>query len=159
MVDAPGPTAHRHLTAALLAKAKRPLILAGGGIHLSEAWDSLTNFAESLNVPVAHTMSGKGSISCASELNAGLFGRYSRIANDLIESSDCLLAVGCKLGEIATKRYDLLPGNVPLISWWSCKAATRTGRADALSGRASSLPGQEMGRSAVLVTRRVTARV
>ena len=101
--------------AALLAKAKRPLILAGGGIHLSEAWDSLTNFAESLNVPVAHTMSGKGSISCASELNAGLFGRYSRIANDLIESSDCLLAVGCKLGEIATKRYDLLPGNVPLI--------------------------------------------
>ena len=101
--------------AALLAKAKRPLILAGGGIHLSEAWDSLTNFAESLNVPVAHTMSGKGSISCASELNAGLFGRYSRIANDLIESSDCLLSVGCKLGEIATKRYDLLPGNVPLI--------------------------------------------
>ena len=101
--------------AALLAKAKRPLILAGGGIHLSEAWDSLTNFAESFNVPVAHTMSGKGSISCASELNAGLFGRYSRIANDLIESSDCLLAVGCKLGEIATKRYDLLPGNVPLI--------------------------------------------
>lgn len=101
--------------AALLAKAKRPLILAGGGIHLSEAWDSLTNFAESFNVPVAHTMSGKGSISCASDLNAGLFGRYSRIANDLIESSDCLLAVGCKLGEIATKRYDLLPGNVPLI--------------------------------------------
>ena len=66
-------------------------------------------------MPVAHTMSGKGSISCASELNAGLFGRYSRIANDLIESSDCLLSVGCKLGEIATKRYDLLPGNVPLI--------------------------------------------
>ena len=101
--------------AGILAGAKRPLILAGGGIHLSEAWDSLTNFAENLNIPVAHTMSGKGSISCASELNAGLFGRYSRIANDLIDSSDCLLAVGCKLGEIATKRYDLIPGGVPLI--------------------------------------------
>ena len=101
--------------ARLLAGAKRPLILAGGGIHLSEAWDSLTNFAENLNVPVAHTMSGKGGISCTNDLNAGLFGRYSRIANDLIETSDCLLAVGCKLGEIATKRYDLLPGNVPLI--------------------------------------------
>jgi acetolactate synthase-1/2/3 large subunit len=44
-----------------------------------------------------------------------LFGRYSRIANDLIESADCFLAVGCKLGEIATKRYDLLPSGVPLI--------------------------------------------
>lgn len=101
--------------AGVIAGAKRPLILAGGGIHLSEAWDSLTNFAQSLNIPVAHTMSGKGSISCASELNAGLFGRYSRIANDLIESADCFLAVGCKLGEIATKRYDLLPSGVPLI--------------------------------------------
>ena len=101
--------------AGILAGAKRPLILAGGGIHLSEAWDSLTNFAQDLNIPVAHTMSGKGSISCASDLNAGLFGRYSRIANDLIETSDCLLVVGCKLGEIATKRYDLLPSNVPLI--------------------------------------------
>ena len=101
--------------AAILGKAKRPLILAGGGIHLSVAWDSLTNFAENLNIPVAHTMSGKGSISCASDLNAGLFGRYSRIANDLIETADCFLAVGCKLGEIATKRYDLLPANVPLI--------------------------------------------
>ena len=101
--------------AGILGDAKRPLILAGGGIHLSEAWDSLTNFAQDLNIPVAHTMSGKGSISCASDLNAGLFGRYSRIANDLIESADCFLVVGCKLGEIATKRYDLLPSDVPLI--------------------------------------------
>ena len=101
--------------AGILGDAKRPLILAGGGIHLSEAWDSLTNFAQDLNIPVAHTMSGKGSISCASDLNAGLFGRYSRIANDLIESADCFLVVGCKLGEIATKRYDLLPRDVPLI--------------------------------------------
>ena len=101
--------------AGILGDAKRPLILAGGGIHLSEAWDSLTNFAQDLNIPVAHTMSGKGSISCASDLNAGLFGRYSRIANDLIESADCFLVVGCKLGEIATKRYDLLPSGVPLI--------------------------------------------
>ncbi|MEE2689000.1 MAG: thiamine pyrophosphate-binding protein [Pseudomonadota bacterium] len=101
--------------ASILAGANRPLILAGGGIHLSEAWDSLTNLSEALNIPVAHTMSGKGSISCTNDLNAGLFGRYSRIANDLIETADCFLAVGCKLGEIATKRYDLLPSGVPLI--------------------------------------------
>ena len=52
-------------------------------------------------------MSGKGGIPCTHPLSAGLFGRYSRIANELIEASDCLLVVGCKLGEIATKRYAL----------------------------------------------------
>ncbi len=101
--------------AALLAQAERPLILAGGGIHLSGAHGALQELAETLNVPVAHTMSGKGSIPCTHPLSAGLFGRYSRIANDLIERADCLLVVGCKLGEIATKRYALLPEGVPVI--------------------------------------------
>jgi acetolactate synthase-1/2/3 large subunit len=101
--------------AALLARAKRPLLLVGGGVHLSNAYDALQDFAEALNIPVAHTMSGKGSIACSHPLSAGLFGRYTRIANDLIETSDCLFAVGCKLGEIATKRFQLLPSGTPLI--------------------------------------------
>ncbi len=101
--------------AALLGKAKRPLILVGGGIHLSQAYSALQAFAEALQIPVAHTMSGKGSLACTHPLSAGLFGRYARIANDLIAASDCLLVVGCKLGEIATKRYALLPPAVPII--------------------------------------------
>ena len=101
--------------AALLAKAERPLILAGGGIHISEAQEALTGFAEAQGIPVAHTMSGKGAIACTHALSAGVFGRYSRIANDLIAMSDCLLVVGCKLGEIATKRFSLMPAGVPLI--------------------------------------------
>jgi len=91
--------------AALLAEAERPMILAGGGVHLSQAADVLQSFAEAQGIPVAHTMSGKGAIACTSPLSAGLFGRYDRIANDMIAQSDCLLVVGCKLGEIATKRY------------------------------------------------------
>jgi acetolactate synthase-1/2/3 large subunit len=101
--------------AALLARAKRPLILVGGGVHLSGAQGALTALAELAAIPVAHTMSGKGSIACTHALSAGLFGRYSRIANDLVAASDCLLVVGCKLGEIATKRYALIPPGVPLI--------------------------------------------
>ncbi len=101
--------------ARLIAKAKRPVLLTGGGIHLSEAWNALTGFAEAQSIPVAHTMSGKGGIACASPLNLGLFGRYSRIANDLIEASDCLIVVGCKLGEIATKRFALPPPHIPVI--------------------------------------------
>jgi len=101
--------------AALLAKAERPLILAGGGVHISAAQLALTRFAEAQGIPVAHTMSGKGAIACTHGLSAGVFGRYSRIANDMIAMSDCLLVVGCKLGEIATKRFTLMPGGVPLI--------------------------------------------
>ena len=101
--------------AALIARAKRPLLLVGGGIHLSVGYDALLGFAETQSIPVAHTMSGKGGIACTHPLSVGLFGRYSRIANELIEASDCLVVVGCKLGEIATKRYALPPESIPLI--------------------------------------------
>jgi acetolactate synthase-1/2/3 large subunit len=101
--------------AKLLAGAKRPLLLVGGGIHISQAHAALAAFAEAQSIPVAHTMSGKGGIACTHALSVGLFGRYARIANELIEASDCLLVVGCKLGEIATKRYALPPLHIPII--------------------------------------------
>lgn len=101
--------------ARLIAGARRPLLLTGGGVHLSEAWEALTRFAEDNAIPVAHTMTGKGGIACSNPLNVGLFGRYSRIANDLIEAADCLIVVGCKLGEIATKRFALPPAHIPVI--------------------------------------------
>jgi acetolactate synthase-1/2/3 large subunit len=101
--------------AALLAQSQRPLILAGGGVHNARAYDSLRQLAEALNVPVAHTISGKGALPCTHPLSVGVFGRYSRIANDLIQEADCLLVVGAKLGEIATRRYELIPEHVPLI--------------------------------------------
>ena len=101
--------------ARLLAGAARPLILAGGGVHLSQAAPALQAFAEAARIPVAHTMTGKGAIACTSPLAAGLFGRYDRIANGLIEESDCLLVVGCKLGEIATKRYTVPAAGKTLI--------------------------------------------
>lgn len=101
--------------ASLLARASRPIMLCGGGVHLSDAAQTVQAFAEQLDIPVAHTLSGKGAIACTHDLNAGLFGRYSRIANDLIAKADCLFVVGCKLGEVATRRFDLLPSGVPLI--------------------------------------------
>ena len=101
--------------AVLLRNARRPLILAGGGVHLSGAWDELRAFVEAESIPVAHTLSGKGALPCGHLLSVGLFGRWSRIANDLMEQSDCLLAVGCKMGEISTRRYVLPPASVPFI--------------------------------------------
>ncbi len=95
--------------ATIIRGAQRPMLLCGGGVHLSDATGALTRLAESCGIPVAHTMTGKGAISCVSPLSAGLFGRYDRIANEMIEASDCLIVVGCKLGEIATKRFTI-PG-------------------------------------------------
>jgi acetolactate synthase-1/2/3 large subunit len=95
--------------AALIAEARTPIVLAGGGVHLSGAADALSALSQGLNLPVAHTLSGKGAIACTSGLSAGLFGRYDRIANKLIEESDLILVMGCKLGEIATKRFTVPP--------------------------------------------------
>jgi len=100
---------------ALLAAAQRPLMLCGGGVHISGAGEAVTRFAREQSIPVAHTMTGKGAIACTDPLSAGLFGRYDRIANKLIEESDLLLVVGCKLGEIATKRYTVPPAGKPVI--------------------------------------------
>jgi acetolactate synthase I/II/III large subunit len=101
--------------ARLIAGAKRPLLLVGGGIHLSQGYAALLALAEAQAIPVAHTMSGKGGIACTHPLSVGLFGRYARIANELIDASDCLVVVGCKLGEIATKRYAIPAAHIPLI--------------------------------------------
>lgn len=101
--------------ATLIRAARRPLILVGGGVHLSSAYGELAEFAAAIDAPVAHTMSGKGAIADTDERSVGVFGRYSRYANDLIERSDLLIVVGSKLGEVATKRYTILPEAVPLI--------------------------------------------
>ena len=63
--------------AAMLAAAERPLILAGGGVHVSGATADLGALAGMAQIPIAHTMSGKGAIACTSPLSAGLF-RWNR---------------------------------------------------------------------------------
>jgi acetolactate synthase-1/2/3 large subunit len=93
----------------LLAQARRPLMLCGGGVHISGAAEEVALFARTHDIPVAHTMTGKGAVACTDPLSAGLFGRYDRIANGLIAEADVLLVAGCKLGEIATKRFTI-PG-------------------------------------------------
>lgn len=99
----------------LIERSRRPVTLVGGGLHLSRAYEELKEFAEVSAIPVAHTISGKGAIACTHNLSAGLFGRYSRFANELIMSSDCAIVIGSKLGEIATNRYSLFNGKIPVI--------------------------------------------
>jgi acetolactate synthase-1/2/3 large subunit len=101
--------------ARLLAAAERPVAIVGGGIHLSGAYAALQELAELLGIPVATTISGKGALSEDHPLSAGICGRYSRMANDLIARADTLLVVGCKLGEIATNRWSLIRPDAQIV--------------------------------------------
>ncbi|OJY76338.1 MAG: acetolactate synthase [Rhodospirillales bacterium 70-18] len=103
------------VAAAMIARAERPILLAGGGVHISGAAEVLSAFAAALNLPVAHTMTGKGAIACTDALSAGLFGRYDRIANGFIAESDLIIVAGCKLGEIATKRFTVPPAGKTIL--------------------------------------------
>jgi acetolactate synthase I/II/III large subunit len=88
---------------ASLASAEKPVLIAGGGVILSEAWAELTALAEALNIPVVTTMAGKGSIADSHPLAVGACGRYSRkVANDTLAGADFCLAVGTKLSSMGT---------------------------------------------------------
>ena len=54
------PPARSRTAVALLRGAERPVIIAGGGVHYSEAWAELQAFAEALGIPVGETSAGKG---------------------------------------------------------------------------------------------------
>lgn len=101
--------------AEVIRDAQSPVLLAGGGVHLSKAYDEIAAFAEATGMPVATTISGKGALNELHPLAAGICGRYSRIANDLIMSADVLVVVGCKLGEIATSRWTLIHPETSIV--------------------------------------------
>jgi acetolactate synthase-1/2/3 large subunit len=91
-----------------LAGAKKPLIVAGKGVVLSKAWDELTKFADSMQIPVATSLGGKGAISEMHPMAVGVIGRNSRkIGNDAVRECDTILAIGTRLGGLATHRWTL----------------------------------------------------
>jgi len=92
----------------LLMEADRPVVVAGSGVVYSQAWDELTELSESLNLPVATTMGGKGSIAETHPNSVGVVGRYSRkSANEIVSEADVVLAVGCTLGALATDTFQI----------------------------------------------------
>ena len=89
-----------------LATADRPVLLAGTGVILSEAWDAVVDLAELIDIPVATSLGGKGSIDETHRLCVGLIGRYSRkVANDVVMEADLVLVVGSRLGGMTTDTW------------------------------------------------------
>jgi len=87
----------------LLKEAKRPMLIAGGGIHYSEAWESLKNFSEEFGIPVGETFAGKGALRQESVLGLGGFGVTGNpCAGAIANQSDLLISVGTRLTDFST---------------------------------------------------------
>ncbi|MBQ2575878.1 MAG: biosynthetic-type acetolactate synthase large subunit, partial [Lachnospiraceae bacterium] len=87
----------------LLRSAKRPLILAGGGIHISRAEKELTAFAEKMQIPVVTTVMGKGSIPEDHPLYVGNSGMHGRFAANMAEMEcDLLFSIGTRFNDRIT---------------------------------------------------------
>lgn len=87
----------------LLKSAKKPLILAGGGINIAHANVNLLKFAEILDVPVVTTIMGKGAIPTKHALyigNCGMHGKYA--ANKAVSECDVLFSIGTRFNDRIT---------------------------------------------------------
>jgi len=102
--------------AALLGKAKRPVIVAGGGVAASDAGPEVVALAERLAIPVATSLNGKASVPEIHPQNLGVMGRYSRrCANQVVSESDLVLFVGSGTGELVTSAWTVPRAGTPVV--------------------------------------------
>jgi len=89
--------------AALVRKARRPLIIAGGGVHYSDATAALQAFAEATGIPVAVSQAGKGALLEAHPLGLGAVGVTGTLAaNRIATEADLVINVGTRLSDFTT---------------------------------------------------------
>ena len=99
-----------------LAKAKKPIICAGGGVILSEAEDELRMFAEKHGIPVVSTMMGIGSMPTRHPLYFGMVGNNGKAyANRAMNESDLLIMVGARVADRAVSQPDLITRDKVLV--------------------------------------------
>jgi len=110
------PTGERIAEAAALLKAaKRPLIVAGGGVHLSGASEALAGLAEMGSIPVCTTNHGKGAIDEGHALSLGVFGNCmgrgakTMELRDYATQADLVLLVGTRTAANGTANWTLFP--------------------------------------------------
>jgi len=102
--------------AELLVKSERPVILAGGGVTSSNAFQELLELAELLLAPVATTLMGKGCFPENHPLSLGHIGMHGNpAANKLILEADVLLAVGTRFADRSTGRLDTFCKDAKII--------------------------------------------
>ena len=100
----------------MIAKAKKPLIIAGGGVISSDASKELREFAETTNVPVTMTMMGLGGFPGSHKLSLGMLGMHGTYyANRAVQESDLLIAIGMRFDDRVTGKIDAFAPNAKII--------------------------------------------
>ncbi|HEV2129404.1 MAG TPA: biosynthetic-type acetolactate synthase large subunit [Thermomicrobiales bacterium] len=99
-----------------MARAKKPLIMAGHGIILSGAEAELQQFAEKTGVPVIYTLLGLGAMSEMHPLSLGMMGMHGhRHVNRALEECDLLINIGARFDDRATGRLNGFCTNARIV--------------------------------------------
>ncbi|KOV98689.1 3D-(3,5/4)-trihydroxycyclohexane-1,2-dione hydrolase [Streptomyces sp. NRRL B-1140] len=87
----------------IIRSAKRPLVIAGGGVHHSRAEEALAEFAEATGIPVASTQAGKGSLRHDHPQDVGGVGHTgTATADELARTADLVIGVGTRYTDFTT---------------------------------------------------------
>jgi len=96
--------------------AKKPVIIAGGGILISEAHNELLKFVEKSKIPVSTTLMGLGGFPSTNDLSLGMPGMHGTVyANMAITESDLLISVGSRFDDRVTGRLDAFAPEAKII--------------------------------------------
>ncbi|UEB07205.1 thiamine pyrophosphate-dependent enzyme [Bordetella parapertussis] len=107
--------------ASLLAQAQRPVVVAGGGVHISDASAAMAALQETAHLPVATTVMGKGAVDERHPLSIGVVGSNmgpngpTRFQRRLIAEADVVLLVGNRTNQNGTDSWQLYPKNAQYI--------------------------------------------
>lgn len=105
----------------ILARADRPIVIAGGGVHLSHASAALTALMEQTHLPVATTVMGKGSVDERHPLAVGVVGYFmgpngaTRYQRKLVTEADVVLLIGNRTNQNGTDSWQLYPKKARFI--------------------------------------------
>ncbi|MGI9422354.1 MAG: thiamine pyrophosphate-binding protein, partial [Hyphomicrobiaceae bacterium] len=102
---------------ACLKDAKRPIIIAGGGVQYSGAVTEVTDFSEKHQIPVVETIAGRANMLATDALNIGPLGvTGSDSANKIAEKADVILAIGTRLQDFTTGSWTAFDKSAQFIS-------------------------------------------
>ena len=102
--------------ARILAAARRPVIVAGGGVTASQAHQEVVQLAEMMSIPVATSLNAKGTIPDDHRLSVGVCGSYSRwCANRVVAEADLVLFIGSHTGSQVTFDWTIPAMDTPVI--------------------------------------------
>lgn len=92
-----------HKAVAWLRESAKPMIIAGGGVHYSEAWSALQAFVEKTGIPIGETQAGKGSLNYNHPLNLGAIGTTGTDgANIMAREADLIIGIGTRYSDFTS---------------------------------------------------------